>query len=174
MSDQQSDSSRAAWVHDIVQEYEGRLLRYASHVLGDVDRARDVVQDTFVKLCREPRQKIEGHVGEWLFTVCRNRAFDVQRKEKRMNSMTEQQSRSQASREKGQAEAAEQRDSADQVMRVLGQLSANQQEVVRLKFQSQLSYKEISRITDLSVSNVGYLIHTAVQKLRQELSVDCS
>ena len=30
-------------------------------------------------------------------------------------------------------------------------------------------YKEISAITELSVTNVGYLIHTAVKKLRQEL-----
>ena len=33
----------------------------------------------------------------------------------------------------------------------------NQREVVRLKFHSQLSYKEIAEITELSVSNVGFL-----------------
>ena len=43
---------------------------------------------------------------------------------------------------------------------------------MRLKFQNGLSYKEISRVTELSVSNVGYLIHTAIQKLRQQLEVE--
>jgi RNA polymerase sigma-70 factor (ECF subfamily) len=51
-------------------------------------------------------------------------------------------------------------------------LPDNQQEVVRLKFQNGLSYREISCITKLSVSNVGYLIHTAIQKIRAELQVE--
>ena len=51
---------------------------------------------------------------------------------------------------------------------------AGEQEVIRLKIEHSLSYKEIAGITKLSVSNVGYLIHTAVQKLRQQLRVDFS
>ena len=49
-------------------------------------------------------------------------------------------------------------------------LPRNQQEVVRLKFQNGFSYKEISRITALSVTNVGFLIHTAVSRLRAEFA----
>ena len=47
---------------------------------------------------------------------------------------------------------------------------ANLQEVVRLKFQHGFSYKEIARITELSVTNVGFLIHTAVSRMRAEFS----
>ena len=36
-------------------------------------------------------------------------------------------------------------------------LPPNQQEVVRLKFQNGFSYQEISRITSLSVGNVGFI-----------------
>jgi len=56
------------------------------------------------------------------------------------------------------------------VLRLIGSLPPNQQEVIRLKFQSGFSYKEISRITSLSVSNVGFLIHTAVSRLRREMT----
>ena len=56
------------------------------------------------------------------------------------------------------------------VIRLLEVLMMNQQEVVRLKFQNGFSYKEISRITALSVSNVGFLIHTAVARLRTEFA----
>ena len=56
------------------------------------------------------------------------------------------------------------------VLRLIGKLTPNQQEVVRLKFQNGFSYKEISRITELSVGNVGFLIHTAVAKLRVEFA----
>ncbi len=45
-------------------------------------------------------------------------------------------------------------------------LSENQREVIRLKFQNDLSYKEIADITRLSVTNVGFLLHTGLKKLR--------
>jgi RNA polymerase sigma-70 factor (ECF subfamily) len=48
-------------------------------------------------------------------------------------------------------------------------LPKNQKEVVILKFQHELSYKEISEITKLSVTNVGFLLHTAIKALRKEL-----
>jgi RNA polymerase sigma-70 factor (ECF subfamily) len=39
--------------------------------------------------------------------------------------------------------------------------------VLQLKFQNDLSYQEISEITQLSVSNVGVTIHNALKTLRQ-------
>lgn len=56
------------------------------------------------------------------------------------------------------------------LLRMIEHLPPNQQEVVRLKFQNGFSYKEISRITELSVGNVGFLIHTAVARLRTEFA----
>ena len=55
------------------------------------------------------------------------------------------------------------------LVRQLACLPANQQEVVRLKFQEGMSYKQIAAITGLSVSNVGYLLHVAVNALRERL-----
>ena len=37
-----------------------------------------------------------------------------------------------------------------------------------LKFQHQMSYREIAEVTSLSESNVGYLIHVGIQTLRQQ------
>ena len=53
------------------------------------------------------------------------------------------------------------------LLRILGTLPPRQQEVLQLKFQNDLSYQEISEITQLSVSNVGVLIHNALKTLRQ-------
>jgi len=38
-----------------------------------------------------------------------------------------------------------------------------------LKFQYGLTYQEISKVTDLTVSNIGFLIHTAIKTIRQQL-----
>ena len=169
-----SSSDRGRWIRAAVEQFEGPLLRYAAGITGDLERGRDVVQDTFLRLCREDPSDIDGHLAQWLYTVCRNRALDVRKKEDRMKTMTTEEAAVQPSRDAGQTAIAEHRDSTDRVLQVVEGLSENQREVVRLKFEHGLSYREISRVTDLSVSNVGYLIHTAVQKIRKELNVECS
>jgi DNA-directed RNA polymerase specialized sigma24 family protein len=63
------------------------LLRYATRLVGDADRAQDIVQDTFVRLMAQPPDTVDGHLVEWLYTVCRHRAVDVLRQEGRMKSL---------------------------------------------------------------------------------------
>ncbi len=75
-----TDHDQNTWVQTTVRQHQAALIRYAARLLGDPDRARDVVQDAFVKLMVQPRAQIDGHVVEWLFTVCRHRALDVARK----------------------------------------------------------------------------------------------
>ena len=73
-------------------------------------------------------------------------------------------------REPRPGQALEAEETRVELLRLIDRLPANQQEVIRLKFQTGFSYKEISRITDRSVSNVGFLIHTAVQRLRADFA----
>ena len=49
-------------------------------------------------------------------------------------------------------------------------LPERQQEIVRLKFQNGLSYREISRITEMSVSNVGVTLHNAIKAIRKQIN----
>jgi RNA polymerase sigma-70 factor (ECF subfamily) len=55
---------------------------------------------------------------------------------------------------------------------LLTNLPENQREVIRLKFQSGLSYQEISEVTGHSISNVGFLLHTAIKTLRKQVRKD--
>ena len=60
------------------------------------------------------------------------------------------------------------------VMRMLERLSDNQREVIVLKFQQDLSYREIQTITGLTTGNIGFLIHTGLKRLREILPHDLS
>jgi RNA polymerase sigma-70 factor (ECF subfamily) len=164
--------AKAEWVRAAVRDYEGRLLRYATQITGDLDRARDVVQDTFLRLCAESPTRLDSKVTEWLFTVCRNRALDVIRKEHRMKPLEATQFEARPSREPSPADQAEHNENTRRVEQLVAALPENQKEVVRLKFQAGLSYKEISRVTNLSMSNVGFLIHTAMKTLRQQMQAE--
>jgi RNA polymerase sigma-70 factor (ECF subfamily) len=151
-------------------EQQAPLTRYAARLLSDPDRARDVVQDTFVKFMAQPPDAVNGHAVEWLFTVCRHRALDVLRKEARMKRFEEGQVERVTAPDPPPGRELEHAETQAEILRMIDRLPRNQQEVVRLKFQNGFSYKEISRITTLSVSNVGFLIHTAVARLRTELA----
>lgn len=63
----------------------------------------------------------------------------------------------------------EQRETAGEIFRMLEGLPKNQREVVVLKFQCDLSYKEIAEVTKLSIGNVGLLIHTALRAIRKRV-----
>ena len=166
------ESRQAEWVRAVMDRYSGPLTRYAASIVGDTSRAQDVVQDTLARLCGEERARLEPHLAEWLFTVCRNRALDVLRKENRMTPLGDAELAARACPGPSPAHEAERRDTHRRVLRELAALPRNQQEVVRLKFQNGLSYEEISRITQLTVTNVGFLIHTAIKTLRQRLRLE--
>ena len=159
----------SSWVPSVLAEYEQALIRYAAHITGDIERAREVVQDTFLKLCGQKPDQIRDHLVQWLYAVCRNRALDVVRKEKRMTGISEVQLDLQAYAGPEVSSAMEQTEQLAEVLKVLNTLPSNQQEVLRLKFQGDLSYMEISRVTNLSVSNVGFLIHTGLKTIREKM-----
>ncbi len=161
------------WVLCAIEEHEGSLLRYANHFVHDLETARDVVQDTFLQLCRHPNEELRPRVAQWLFTVCRNRAIDVCRKERRMKLAPENQLTDHL---EGQSDASvdpvarlEKSETAKGLLKQIARLPERQQEVLRLKFNAGLSYKEIAEVTGLSSSNVGFILHTAISKLRQRL-----
>ncbi|GAB5562053.1 MAG: RNA polymerase sigma factor [Synoicihabitans sp.] len=163
------------WIAEAMREHQAPLVRYATRLLGgDGDRAQDVVQDAFLRLCQQPRADVQSHVVEWLYTVCRNRSVDVIRKEGRMRAFAEGEVETVRANESRPGRALEAAETQAAVLDLIDQLPPNQQEVIRLKFQSGFSYKEISRITKLSVGNVGYLIHTAVKQLRADMAAQQS
>ena len=162
----------------LLDRYERVLIRYARSITGDLDSARDVVQETFIKVARgEMRKPLDSsrngsngagespaHIEAWLFTVTRNGALDHQRKHSRIIPMTLPDDRACAA--PGPDATLAQRENATAIFGMLDALSANQREVIRLKFQNDLSYREIAGVTKLSVTNVGFLIHAGLKKLR--------
>lgn len=154
-------------------DFEGPLTGYAAGLLGgDWERARDVVQDTFIKLHRQDPEMIRGKLKSWLYTVCRNRSIDVLRKENPMLSSSGEAFENMDDTSPDPSYAMQQKERHQEVMRFLERLPENQREVIRLKFQGDLSYKEIAEVTGLSVSNVGFLIHTGIKRLRTLMGVE--
>lgn len=164
--------TREQFIEKALAEFESPLIGYAVTILHDLERARDVVQDTFIRLCQQEPNKIRESLKTWLFTVCRNRAFDVLRKDKRIQPLDEVKWKRVAGPDLPPDERAAHDERIAQVMQSLEKLSTNQREVILLKFQQGLSYQEIVEVTGLSSGNVGFLIHTGLKRLRDSLPKD--
>ncbi len=157
------------WIRVTIRDFEAKLLRYATRLTGDLETARDVVQDTFFRLCRAERAKVEEHISAWLYTVCRNRCFEIMRKEKRMTPLEDVHLETTGAKVADPSARIEHEDDRSELLKLIDSLPNRQQEVVRLKFQSGLSYKEISDVTELTVTNVGVILHNAVKRIRKEM-----
>ncbi len=167
---QHTGSQDGEWFSGIVGRFEGPLVRYAAGITGDVDQARDVVQDAFLRLHSLNGDRPDN-VQAWLYTVTRRRALDIVRKETRMKNLDDGQAAVCECPLPIQPAVMEQQETENHLLQLLADLPVNQQEVVRLKFQHDLSYRDIAEVTGLSSGNVGYLLHVALKRLRERLAI---
>ncbi|MGE9271457.1 MAG: RNA polymerase sigma factor [Verrucomicrobiales bacterium] len=160
------------FIERALEDYESPLIGYAYGFVHDLDRARDVVQDTFIRLCKQDMDQVREGLKGWLFTVCRNRALDVLRKEGRMSQLEEKQHERTPAAGAGPDQVFDQEERVAELMSYLDRLSENQRTVILMKFRDGLSYREIAESTGLSSGNIGFLIHSGVKRLRALLPTD--
>jgi RNA polymerase sigma-70 factor (ECF subfamily) len=176
MPPDQASAEPPQWetIEELFAALESPLLSYALRLAGDGSVAEDIVQDAFMRLhaqfneVREPRR--------WLYRTVHNLALNHRRQAGKIVSF----------HPPGSESAPAANDTADpqplpdeQIARWEGiglvrlsleTLDDRSREVVRLKFNEELSYKEISARTGLNIGHVGYLLHHALKAIADELA----
>ena len=175
MPPDQASAEPSGWetIEALFAALESPLLSYALRLTGERGVAEDIVQEAFMRLhaqfdnVREPRR--------WLYRTVHNLALNERRQAGKTVSLD-------SSAEPG----APTPDTTDpqplpdeQIARWEGiglvrlsleTLDDRSRELIRLKFNEEMSYKEISARTGLSVGNVGYLLHHALKAVADELA----
>lgn len=180
-----SDPELSEWLSGAVDAHQSRLLAYARGTLRDPSSAQDVVQETFLQLCRKAREivatpdppslaEFASRLTPWLFKVCRTRVIDMQRRK-----------RPQAFSSYGDDDTSAEAtvidpapmpgdvavmDEQHRVAESLGTLTPRQREILQLRMQGGMSYREIAEVTGLTPTNVGFHLHQAVNALRRTLA----
>jgi RNA polymerase sigma factor (sigma-70 family) len=156
-----------AWIREVLRRYEGPLLRYAA-AMGGEERARDVVQDTFVRLCTRAPKGVEDRVAAWLFTVCKNRALELRRSDRRLTSIEE--GDLPPNPDSGPAMKLEMKENVTRVGEAMAALPERYREALLLKVDAGLSYKEIAEVMDITIGHVGFILHDAIAEIRERLA----
>jgi RNA polymerase sigma factor (sigma-70 family) len=161
-------------IEELFAALESPLLGYARRLAGDFSVAQDLVQDAFMKLhaqfdeVQEPRR--------WLYRAVHNAALNHRRRAGKIVPLTPLD----AEAASAGADTADPKPLPDEeiarlegiglVRLSLETLDERSRELVRLKFNEGLSYKDISARTGLTISNVGYLLHHALKAMGDELA----
>lgn len=166
MVSQSPTPDHLAWAKQVALDHHETLSRYALGMCRNRERAQDAVQETYLRLLKQDRKKIELHIKPWLLRVCRSRILDMARKEGRMSILDSTLIETRPDRNPTPAAAAENRDISRNLLNVIDELTFSQQEVLRLKFIAGLSYREIAEVTNKSVNHVGVALHQALKRLK--------
>ena len=176
MQSNESNSPSPLWktIEQVFAALEAPLLRYAQRLVNDPSIAEDLVQDAFMKLHTQFQQVKTPQ--PWLYRTVHNLAVDYHRRANKIVAFDA------ANKEQSlaQTDASDSPPLPDEeiarweriglVRLVLETLDARSQELVRLRFNDDLSYKEISSRTGLTEGNVGYILHHALKAMAVELS----
>ncbi len=168
------DSKNSMYLGTFLVRYQQSLLRFVTSFLGDPHAAQDVVQETFLRVARSPKQLLKAkNRHNWLLRVARNTGIDRIRKDARVRKYThayeEQVARRTAADAVRPADAVETEELYEHVFKEINRLSPRVRDVVLLKIQEEKTYREISEITGLSVTNVGFILHRALKELSVRL-----
>jgi len=154
-------------ITEALDRYERVLVSYAKEITGDLESARDAVQETFLRLSRQDVVALEPRLRPWLFLVCRNCALDHRRKVVRFRAepIEDDEWLSDEPSPPMHAIAAE---DAGRLRELVAALPRQQRELIKLKFEAGLSYKEMAEALRTSVSTVGVQLHDAIKTLRRQ------
>ena len=172
--DQASAVPGCETIEELFAALESPLLSYALRLTGALCTAEDLVQEAFMSLqaqfkeVREPRR--------WLYRTVHNLALNHRRETGKIVTLEACVADSSAPPTDPPDplplpdEQIARSEGIGLVRLSLAALDDRSRELIRLKFNEDLSYKEISQRTGLKTGHVGYLLHHALKTVAEELA----
>jgi RNA polymerase sigma-70 factor (ECF subfamily) len=165
----------------LVRRYQDRLVGILFHLVGNLEEAEDLSQETFLRIYKarkgyRPRAKF----STWLFTIANNLALNHLRAKGRNPSVpmsgagTDSQAAAPvadqlASRERTASSQMRKIELSEIVREALGMLSEDQKMAVLLNKFEDMSYAEIAEVMNRSPAAIKSLLARARNDLRERL-----
>lgn len=155
----------------LVLRWEREVKAFLIHMLGSVEEAEDMTQDTFVKVYRQAaRYHPEGKFKSWLFRVAGNEARSRLRRRKILRWVSfDTSSHDRRTGDPGPADELVAKETAAMVRGALEALPERQRRALVLHRYRGLKYTDIADAMDTTVPGVESLIQRALAGLRKDL-----
>jgi RNA polymerase sigma-70 factor (ECF subfamily) len=162
-------------ISKLVERHKKHVFNYIYMMVKDRDIADDIFQDTFIKVVRcieEGRYADNGKFLSWVLRIAHNQVIDHFRQAKQENKISESDAgydilgslrfASETVEDKMVCEQIH-----DDLRRIVDHLPEEQREVVLMRYYDNLSFKEISETTDVSINTALGRMRYALINLRK-------
>jgi len=154
----------------IVEKYEQRVYAIALRMTGNVEDARDAMQDVFISALRALRSfRGDAQLSTWIHRVAVNASLDVLRKRKRHVAQPLEEAGERPSDDVGPEDAAARAARAVEVQRALQAVSEEHRAVLVLHDLQDLDYAETAAALDIPVGTVKSRLHRARSEMARLL-----
>ncbi len=156
----------------LVQRWEQGVLAFLIHMLGSVEEAEDLVQDTFVQVFgKAGKYEGQGAFKSWLFRIAGNLARSRLRRRKVLRWVQFDTSEHDVpGADKGPLDHLEQKETESRVRQAVAALPTRQRQALVLHRFQGLKYKEVAAAMETTVPGVESLIQRAMAALRSDLA----
>jgi RNA polymerase sigma-70 factor (ECF subfamily) len=145
---------------ELVGSYSSRLRYFLRKMLGEADRAEDVLQEVWLLVLRGlPKLADPGAFPAWLYRIARDRTCRELRERRPLRPLED----TDLAEEPGDDIRLE---DAEHIHAALNELAPEHREVLVLRFLESMTYEEIARVTSCPVGTVRSRIHYAKRALR--------
>lgn len=135
-----------------VELYSDNVFRFILKSLRDEEKAKDIVQDAYLKLWEKASDVTFEKVKSWLFSTAYRLMIDGIRRDKKQGDFENVS-------EERYSVVQQQYDLNERLHEALNTLPADQKSVILLRDYEGYSYDEIAEITELSLSQVKVYIY---------------
>lgn len=166
------DQQACQLLEEAFSRYQSELLGTLYYLVGNVEDARDAVQEAFVK-CWRRRETVAEVVNlkAWIFRIALNVGRDLRSTgwRKRRKRLPEDENVI-GSHDPSQDAEILRREQLALVRRALLDLRPEEQEVFLLRQNGEMTYEEIARLINIPLGTVKTRMRLAISKLREALA----
>lgn len=153
-------------------EYSSPIFNFVLRMVGDTDRAADIVQDTFIKAYRRLDSLTdEGATRSWLYRIATNTAIDEMRRRRFVTPMGDHDAHHNRADSRPTPEEQFMASSLDsRIQRALLRLRPNHRQCILLSDLQDMSAQQIGDVMGMSHGAVRTLLCRARGEMRRELA----
>ena len=158
----------------LIKRHESKIYGFIYSKIADRDISNDIFQDTFIKVIKTLKNNSyneEGKFSPWVMRISHNLIVDHFRKTKKMPMYRETEEFSIFSVMSDDSLTIESKMILDQVevdlKKLIQELPDDQKEVLVMRMYQDMSFKEISELTDVSINTALGRMRYALMNLRK-------
>lgn len=162
----------ARLLEEAFTQHQEELLGTLYYLVGNLEDARDALQEAFVK-CWRHQAEVGGveNLKAWVFRVALNAGRDIRQTAwRRKRQALPEDDGALASRAAGPAEIAEHDERIARLRTALADLRPEEQEVFLLRENGEFTYEQIAELLEVPTGTVKTRMRLAIQRLRETLA----